>query len=327
MNDRQADNSRDRQKAGPDPLADLIRGAGRMPEPSAAFAEALREELATAWRAQVMARRARRRRIGAGLAAAFVLAIAAAQLVPTGAGVAGRMLRVAEGLQLVHDGERRQPAVNASVPVGSMVMTGGLPVAMELGGRFNVRLAAHTRVTVNAVDHLLLEDGKLYIDSGADADGLVIDTPLGTVRDIGTQFAVAVERGQLTVQVRDGQVNVQQSSTVVAIKPGQRLHLDERGGVQTERIALSGGEWLWAESVAPVLATEGRSVHDFLEAINRQTGLEIRYASPQLARKAATTIIGGQHPNLPPRQLLDVVISATDFRHAVTDSEVIIHGR
>jgi ferric-dicitrate binding protein FerR (iron transport regulator) len=333
MNDKHDDNPNAQRGTGPDPLASLIRNAGRMPEPSAAFKEELRQELTGVWRQQVAARRRRRHWIGAGIAATLAIVAVGFQFLPVDPSEAGSIVRAPEGLQLTLPGERSRLAfAGERVLAGSRLATAGSPAAMEIGAGFNVRLDAHTRVTVNDGAHLALESGRLYIDSGVDSredpgaalDGLVIDTPFGAVRDVGTQFVVALQPGQVTVQVREGLVKLEQEASAVAVAPGQRLHVDARGEMRTEQVALSGEDWSWAESVAPALVTEGRSLQAFLGAVRRQTGLEVRYASPELASKAAGTIIGGQHPDLPPRQLLDVVMAATSFRHIVTESEIIV---
>ncbi len=322
MNERHNGSS---NASGPDPLAGLIRGAGAMPQPSAEFRERLRTQLAGEWQRQLDAKRRRRRWTGAGVAAMFALAVAVTQLLDTNTAAAGYVLRAGDGLQLMLGGDTQAVNVGTTVPAGSRLATGTAPAAFELAAGFNVRLAANTHLAVHGPAHLLLEKGRVYVDSGDVSGALVLDTPFGTVRDIGTQFAVSVHPESLAVQVRDGKVHVQRDTSVVAVAPGERLLVND-AGVTTERVASSGGEWLWAESVAPVLDVQGRSVHAFLEAIHRQTGLDIRYDTPLIARKAADTIIGGQHPDLPPRELLDVVISATDFRHDVTDSTILIHA-
>lgn len=324
MNDKHDDNPDAR---GSDPLASLIRKAGRMPEPSAAFKQALRQELSFAWRRQVRERRQRRRWIGASLAAMLALVVIGLQFLEPGPQAAGTVLRASEGLRLSRaDESRRTLHVGDVIPAGDRVMTGERPAALEIGAGVNVRLDADTHVIVTSGSHLVLETGRLYVDSGATLDGLVIDTPFGAVRDVGTQFTVALGPGQLTVQVRDGLVKLEQASSVIAVAPGQRLQLDEGGEMRTERIAFSGDAWSWVEAVAPVLVAEGRSLHAFLEAVHRQTGLEVRYATAEVAREAARTMIGGRHPDLPPRQLLDVVMSATNFRHVMTESAIVIAG-
>ena len=325
-NDSSIANSRARRKAGPDPLASLIRNAGPMPEPSAKFKETLHRELKDAWQQQIHERRQRRRRMSAGIAAVLAFVVIGFQFLQPDAGEAGRILRAPEGLQLSQAGTDGEPArAGETVLAGSYLVTGDLPAALELGAGFNVRLDAHTRVVVKNGAHLGLESGRVYVDSGRSLDGLVIDTPFGAVRDIGTQFAVALRPEKLTVQVRDGLVKLGAAAVIVA--PGQRLHLDESGKLRTEQIALSGDAWSWVETVAPRIVTEGRSLHAFLEAVQQQTGLQVRYATPEIERRAAATIIGGRHPDLPPRQLLEVVLSATNFRHAVTESTIVISGR
>lgn len=328
MNDKPAESSNRNRDTGPDAVANLIRNAGKMTEPAPAFKVELRNRLAEAWQRQVVVRRRRRRAfLGAAVAAVLAIAVVGLQLFHAGTQAAGSVLRAPPGLQIAYSGEvDRNVQAGARIYTGSRLLTGASPAALELGNGFNVRLDAGTQVTIVNGNRLALDSGRIYVDSGAIADVLVIETPFGAVRDIGTQFAVALDPDQLTVQVRDGLVKVQHATSTIAVEPGQQLQLDAEGDLHREPIALSGGEWLWAESVAPVLIVEGRSVHAFLEAIHRQTGLEIVYATPEVARRASGTVIGGNHPDLPPRQMLDIVMSATDFRHVISGSTITIHG-
>jgi hypothetical protein len=115
--------------------------------------------------------------------------------------------------------------------------------------------------------------------------------------------------------VREGRVALLRDADRVIADAGTQLAVDASGDVSRTRIARSGPEWQWAESVAPSPNFDGQPVTVLLEWVARETGRTLHYASAAVERQAAATVLHGNAGHLAPLTALDVMLATTDLTY------------
>jgi ferric-dicitrate binding protein FerR (iron transport regulator) len=309
-----------------DDVATLVRLAGPRPAVPAQRAERVRAAAIAAWRDGVRDRR-RRRLLGPTLALAVAASLVAGLLLMRSDPPVGATVASLEGSAWVRGtaGAEGQP-----VPAGSEVVTAETGrIALRLPSGHSVRLDRHTTVRVLDGASLSLERGALYVDSGADAaspgPAVVVRTPLGTVREAGTQFELRLESGALRVRLREGRVVVQGGDDrTLEVSAGTELRLVPSGATVTEAIPLHGPDWGWVEAIAPVLDVEGRTAASFLEWVARERGWRLTYADPAVALSARTTRIAGSLAGLTLDQSLEAVLPSCRLTHRIEGGVLVV---
>jgi ferric-dicitrate binding protein FerR (iron transport regulator) len=157
-----------------DPIATLIRAAGKRPQIDAEQVARVRAAVHEEWRGEI--RRGRTRRWS--LAAAAVAAI-----------LAGVLLLVPQRGQSVLETRASETR------------------AMLWNGK-NLRLHPDTRVVLLTENTARLERGTIDIATQRPGSNVTIETPFGAVRDIGTRFEVRLSSTDVTVRVREGKVEL-----------------------------------------------------------------------------------------------------------------------
>lgn len=184
-------------------------------------------------------------------------------------------------------------------------------LALRMTSGHSVRLEANSRIRLASASRLELEYGAVYVDSGIDgvAHGLEVSTPLGTVREVGTQFEVRVDT-TMRVRVREGSVALSHGSQTFAAGRGEQLTVDLVGAVERSTIAITGPDWAWVLETAPSLDVEGRPLRSYLDWISRETGWEVRFDDPSLEPYASETVYGTIDEMTPEKSLMAILPSA-----------------
>lgn len=229
--------------------------------------------------------------------------------------VDGEATRTGNGTTVVRLGDNLR--AGDAIEVGeasrlSLRLSNGVSLRVDRTSR--LRLASSTRIA--------LDEGSVYVDSGStSAPGLDIATPLGIVRDIGTQFETRVRGAELRVRVRSGIVEVHRDGDVSAARSGTELTV-ESGQVTSRALAPYGSEWAWAESLGPGFAIEGRTLAAFLDYICREQGWTLAYGDPALARQASGIILHGSTAGLQAPDALAVVLRTSGLTHRLADGQL-----
>jgi ferric-dicitrate binding protein FerR (iron transport regulator) len=246
----------------------------------------IREATEREWRLQIRPERVRktwpRMAIAAG---AVMVAVAAGWMfnltrdVDTQSPALGRLERV--GMQ----GAVEQRWLNRSVSLGSgdLLRAGetvdtrsSALIALANGG--TLRLGAATRIEVLSDMRIRLAAGTAYVDippGTAEGSQFVVQTPVGEVSHVGTQFEVALlqDRDRIRVRVREGQIALRGSTGQTALAgAGVELIARADGAVTRQTIATSGRDWAWVEALAPEFEIENRLLGDYLQWVARETG-------------------------------------------------------
>jgi ferric-dicitrate binding protein FerR (iron transport regulator) len=305
-------------------LEQLLRETGARTAPPADLMRDVHDAVHSEWRGLV-AQRARRRRVRM-FAAAATVAVAAV----LGAGVLMRNAGPAQMLAQVDrlDGTVMRDAglfhaahpltADDAIYVGDEVTTTrGTRAAFNVGAGFSLRLDADSTIRLIAVDRVVLERGALYIDVSPEhgaATDFIVNTHVGAVRHLGTQYEVREVADGVRVSVREGRVAIDKNGVLYAGEAGEQISINENGSVGRARLAPSDAQWQWVAEVAPDFDIENRPLVEFLDWLGRETGHPIEYATTQARQQAEQTILRGSIKGLDPRAALAAVLATTNLQ-------------
>lgn len=319
-------------------IARVLQAAGPRERAPAEVERAVREHLRREWREMVAERQGRRRRwTGFALAASVaVAAVGAWLLAAEPRGVAGPVATVAIALDDVRVHGRwwqgwEAAAAGRVLQAGESVETGtNGRAALSLPGIASARLDHDTRLRMVSADLILIDRGALYVDAGAESpvdSRLVIETPAGEVRHLGTQYEVRVDGQAVRLRVREGHVEWRSSSGVVERgDAGEELTIAADGAVSRATVPRYGETWEWIASATPALDIEGRPLTEFLSWAGRELGREVAYETPGLAAEAARIVVHGSVAGLTPVEALDAVLATTSVRGRLVEGRILVSG-
>ncbi len=316
-----------------DALGALISAAGRRPVPPDDAYDQVRAAAHEAWQGQLRVRRQRRWMVAlaatlAGLAVGVSLVV---QLVSPETAQPVASTRIIQGEVLVQrpgedNWEALQSVADPIVAGTRLRATTNGRLALTLIDDASLRIDANTTVAVTTAREIDLITGTLYLDAGADdaTEPFSVTSPLGTVRDIGTQFEVAMLDGALRVRVREGAIALGAATGIVMGSAGEQISMRVDGAIERSQFSPFDPDWGWVETLAGTPEVEGQSLLLFLSWVARETGYELRFDAPDTETRARTVILHGNAEDLLPLQALDVMLSTTDFDYTLSDEGVIL---
>lgn len=235
----------------------------------------------------------------------------------------GRLAQVqALGVQELHPLRAdRVLRAGATLGEGQTIETLGA-ARVNLAGGGHLRIAAGTRFDVLSSHEIRLQAGRLYFDRTPllrAAEPLVVETPAGSFQHLGTQFELSVHAGVTQLRVREGRVlwtaaSGRRESGSIAVAAGNEMTLARDGSRAARPFRTSDAHWAWTESLAPQIEIEGRSLHDFLQQVARESGRKLEFADPATQRAARTIVLHGSIRGLSPRDSLQLVLASTALR-------------
>lgn len=322
-------------------LARVLRIAGRREQPPEDAMREVRAAVHAQWRAVVDERRSRRRRwMGFAAAASVVALVAGAWFVETngsGGPVVASIGRIAGTVRV----DRGWFVPGRTVAPGEVLHAGDRLVtdsaggsALELGGGMSMRLDAATTIAFVDAGQVRVIAGGVYVDTSVDtgvhagspARPLSIETPLGVVRHLGTQYEVRLSADDLRVTVREGRVELTGRDGIARTgESGERLTLHSDGQLERVSVRSDAADWQWASALATPFAIENRSLADFLAWVARETGRRLDYATPQSEAEARRVVLRGSVADLTPENALAAVLSTTHLRGELSDGRIAIH--
>lgn len=191
----------------------------------------------------------------------------------------------------------------------------------------SLRLDERSTLRVDAADQFTLLRGRVYADTGEFVyrdGGLRIDTALGAVTDIGTQFAVSIQDDLLDVAVREGRVDVRRDAHKYIAMSGERIFLPQQGEVAVKPLALTDEYWNWTTDLAPAFVLEGKSLMDFLKWAARESGRLLFFEDSELRMAAMRTDLHGSIADFSPLEAVESVLATTSFRYQVEPDRIVI---
>jgi ferric-dicitrate binding protein FerR (iron transport regulator) len=227
------------------------------------------------------------------------------------------------------DGRWTPLASGSVVRAGTVIRTGRTGrAALAMQDGLSLRLDSDTRLAFNDTSEASLSQGAVYVDSGPEAGATATDfqleTPVGSVRHLGTQYEARLADGDLRVAVREGRVEVSSAHGTVVGTAGEVMTVGA-GGATRSRLPPTAREWQWVNGVTPPFSIEGRSVDEFLAWAGRETGRTVVYSSPLIERQARSVTLRGTVEGLAPDQAVAAVLATTSLRPSVEEERIIIN--
>ena len=221
----------------------------------------------------------------------------------------------------------------AVVSAGQTIVTddkSGMGLAWGYSG--SLRIDQNTRIEFISPTSVFLRSGRVYVDSQptealSDIDaGLIssldnhldIRTEHGDVTHLGTQYMTAVDKEELIVSVRDGQVSIDGSLYPATVAEGQRLTIVGSARPSVTNFPGYGDAWRWVESTAPALKLEGRTVYEFLLWVGNETGMKVYFDSSEAELLAKESELVGTVDSAP-TEALAFWMSAVDLEWSIDD--------
>ena len=201
--------------------------------------------------------------------------------------------RVLGEVQIANEMAIKGSPIGAEIPI---VTSADSRIALRMSGGQSLRIDTSSHVIIHSPDHISLQSGAIYIDtsSAETAAPIHVSTPLGSARDIGTQFQVRLSGMIMVVGVRQGLVEVsrdgQQSHSV---QKGQSIKLDSAGEIDKYALASSDPEWKWIETVVPEFDIQGKSLESYLHWFARERGVKLDWADEKSKSSARATVLSG----------------------------------
>ncbi len=258
------------------------------------------------------------------LALAMTVAIAAGLWLRSPVDETATSFRAGVVVRAIGDG---LPA-GTEIRVGDRIRTGAdEALSILLPDAASLRVDEDTALTVVARNRFELENGRIYADTGDRIyrdSRLVVDTPHGVVRDVGTQFSVLAAPDALGIAVREGRVDLERGDETHIAVAGERLQLMPGAAPNFERVQPHDPSWEWATALAPAYDIEGKSLLDFLRWAARETGRELVFEDPDLRSSAARTDLHGSVADFAPIEAVQSVLATTRFQHRIEDGRILI---
>jgi ferric-dicitrate binding protein FerR (iron transport regulator) len=313
-----------------DVTAQLLRLAGAPPDPSADRTARVREAVHQEWSARLRRRRVRRR-TGLGLiaaaAAVVVIWIARSPSVAVPPEVTANVVRI-QGRPLMAPDTRRTGslvalAMSDAIHVNDVIETDGESRAsLQTSDGTSARIDRASRVRFLSPPVLEVLVGGVYVVSAEGIRGFEVSTPLGSLRDIGTQFEVRVTPSLLRVRVRTGTVEIKKDAGMTTAAAGTEA-IVTAGGIDVRRVAAFGADWSWTTEVAPAFVIEGKPLRVFLEHVAAEEGWTLRYDAG-VADTAARTILHGSVAELKAEEAIGAVLASSGLDYRVRAGELLI---
>lgn len=270
------------------------------------------------------------RRLALAAAVALAAVIAYKSQVPPGDVPAsfGSVAKIEGSVVIRHSGDRRAVRVTdaVGVRVGDRLATdSGARVALTLDNGTSLRVNFGSEVEIVASDRVVLHSGTVYFDSAgrlADA-AFEVETPLGSVRHVGTQFEASLVGSGLRIRVREGAVAFNDATRELFASVGEVVHIEGAGPAQRGAIDVDDDAWSWAVDLAILPVAPEYSLPEVLAWISRETGRDVRFADAAVQARVQTVILYDLG-NLTPKETLAVLRSTTAFEYRETDDGLLV---
>lgn len=194
-------------------------------------------------------------------------------------------------------------------------------IALRMAGGQSLRIDTSSQLLVHSSDHVSLRAGGVYVDTDTASNSLpiMISTPFGVARDVGTQFQVRLAESVLMVGVRDGVVEVAQAGQQsLSVSKDRFVELDMNGKKAERVLQTDDPSWDWVETVAPEFDIQGESLHRYLTWYAQQRGVKLVWADDVSKAKAERIELAGSIADTTLHESLLIVqqIAPFEFRIA-----------
>ena len=223
-------------------------------------------------------------------------------------------------------------AQTAGFDVGDNIYTGDVldtssrqGMSVLLADDISLRIDADTLLRADSASEFTLLAGRVYIDTGdriySDRH-VTVTTASGTATDIGTQFSVRLDSADMSVAVREGQVDLKEGGRIHNAMRGDKVTVRPGKDAQFDAVSVRGEEWDWAVALAPTFDIENRSLLEFLKWVSRETGMELNIESDTTRMETMRPRLHGSVDGMTPLEALEAVLATTQFEYSI-DGDII----
>ena len=320
-------NTRDHLNSDEAGIEDLLREVGSRPEPPPEAAQDVYEVVHAEWRATVAMQARRRRHVRLGLAASVLLAIVATFIGVRYMGDATAPMAViayVDGpVSVIEPQAATSRAATSGVELtsGDTLRTSSGRAALSLEGGLTVRVDADSVVRLAADDRIELQAGAVYVDSGdgSAVRSLTVETAVGAVRHLGTQYQVRVQEDGIDVLIREGRVEISSVSGRSSGLAGERVQVTASGAVTRSSVGRAADAWRWTRLARAPFDIEDQTLDAFLAWVAEETGRKVVYASEHAQQAAREVRLRGSIAGLEPDAALATVLATTRLHRYPTD--------
>ena len=286
-------------------LAALLRSAGPRDRATADIEAQVRAAVAAEWRATVASRQ-RKHRTVTWLAVASVATVAAAAwlaqpLLQRNAGPVATVALVSGSVQVRHaDGNDWETLERDEFdPAGRHAADlGGGPPRPALA-RTGCKSGWITRLNWSL--RMPAQPGSIPARSTSiparprprPTKSFVLQTAVGAVRHLGTQYEVRTIGSLVQVNVREGSVAIERAHDRLIGNAGERLSLGAGGDVVRTNLSPYATQWAWVQAITPAFAIEDRPLDEFLTWAAHETGRKLVFTSRAAAEAAESIRLQG----------------------------------
>ena len=328
------DHKRKQEHEHGDRLEDLFRNVSARERPTSEVEQAVRVALYVEWTGMTRHSKKRRVIISWAIAASIGLVFIAGLSLLRSPQVLEPVMPLAtveklNGAVLVKSsggGARHSLATSGLLETGQRIQTrldSGIAIRWHNGE--SIRLDENTELSLQSANEIDLLTGRIYVDTTAAGAStkLLIATPAGLVRHLGTRYMTSVSANGTSVSVRDGRVLVEAQGVETVAEGGEQLRVDVAGAHSLGAISIYGPMWQWAEELAPAFSSDGRSMADFLNWVARESGRVVEFDSLEAEKLAGDTLLRGK-VEMDPMRALRVMMETSDLTSEVTVGMIIV---
>jgi len=313
--------------------AQLLRLAGAPADPPAERTARVREAVHHEWRADCRRHLVRRSTVVAllGVAASLLVALWMHRSRPETQPVSD-VIAAAQRVQgrpfIVRQPGRPEASkpltMSSSVYLGDLVQTDETSrAALRALDGSSVRIDRASRIMFVAPNVVELIAGAAYVSTGSKSHGFEIRTPVGIVRDLGTQFEVRLIEESLRLRVRSGTVEFGRGPSRTTAGAGTETMVTASGST-VRRMPVYGSDWEWTTDVAPPFAIEGRTLRAYLDHLTAEQGWTIQYSDPTVAEAAGRTVLHGSVDVLTAEEALGVTLATSGLNYHLHEGELLV---
>jgi ferric-dicitrate binding protein FerR (iron transport regulator) len=219
-------------------------------------------------------------------------------------------------------------SVGDAVLMNDVIETGNSAgLSLALVDDISLRIDSHTAIRIDSADEITVLRGQIYADSGERIyrdRHITVHTAGGSATDVGTQFSVAYESGQLNVSVREGRVDIASDQQTFTAEAGDSLTIQPGNEIVREKVTPYDASWEWASALAPGFVGQNESLLDFLKWAARETGKELIFANDELRMAAMGTTVYGAVRDFRPMDAIATVLPTTAFKYRVDERSITI---
>ncbi len=316
----------------------LLKAAGPLVKSDENMMNDIRSEVENTWLEVVAKRKARRYWVYSGSMAASIVALTMLVLslqisiFDDKASINGAQIAqvvMFDGSGTINDSGLHHGRTLVS---GDHIQTESGHLTIQLYDQTLVVLSANTDLTLSNHNTLQLTAGKIYLDSPDINTSVTVITPWGNVRDIGTQYEVAVSANELQLAMRSGKVVMELDDKTLYASVfeglGDVVSVDTNNDIQKSTMSPSDPYWSWTHKALSDFDVNNQSVFEVLEWVHRVTGKNIVFATDDVQRLAhETTLAGGKLSPAHVENSLPMLLGSTLLSAKIMKEDIIIQAR